>query len=510
MNLEEKQQIILNYFKIGNYKEALIRSKLILRENPNNPNIHNMVGMAHLQIGNIENSIQYFQNSLELFSDNLPAINNIANAYKKKADYKKAEEFYKLGLKKKPDYLNLLVNFANFKMDINQVEGAINIYNKVLAVDPKNYLIYFNLATAYRAQGNFENVKINALKALELKPDFTLADRLISSVTTYTKENGHFLKLKKIVRDKKISQKNKIYINFSLAKAFYDNKQFSEFFNQIEMGNKQKRDSISYDIKKDLKLFNNIKLLFKNFDFKNHEFKQNSKKLIFVLGMPRSGTSLLEQIISSHSNVFGAGELPFLQKSFLNKIRSLDSYNIEDAFPDLEKISQNYEDQLSILSTSDQIILDKSPLNFFLIGFIKILFPQSKIIHSKRDPKDTCFSCYKNLFDHGLGFTYDKKDLALFYNSYDDLMNFWNEQLGDFIHTVNYETLINEPKNQINDLLNFCNLNFEEKCINFQDNKSPIKTLSANQARKGIYKDSIKSYELFEKDLADIFVNLKV
>jgi hypothetical protein len=89
-------------------------------------------------------------------------------------------------------------------------------------------------------------------------------------------------------------------------------------------------------------------------------------------------------------------------------------------------------------------------------------------------------------------------------------MNFWNEQLGDFIYTVNYETLINEPKNQINDLLNFCNLNFEEKCINFQDNKSPIKTLSANQARKGIYKDSIKSYELFEKDLADIFVNLKV
>ena len=225
--------------------------------------------------------------------------------------------------------------------------------------------------------------------------------------------------------------------------------------------------------------------------------------------MPRSGTSLLEQIISSHSNVFGAGELPFLQKSLLNKIRSLDSYNIEDAFPDLEQISQNYINQLSILSTNDKIILDKSPLNFFLIGFIKILFPQSKIIHSKRDPKDTCFSCYKNLFDHGLSFTYDKKELAFFYNSYDDLMNFWNEQLGDFILTVNYETLINDPKNQIKDLLNFCDLDFEEKCINFQDNKSPIRTLSANQARKGIYKNSISSYELFKESLADIFINLK-
>ena len=509
MSLEDKQQVIQNYFKVGNYNEALNRSKQLLRKNPNNPNIYNMIGLAYLQLGYIEDSIHNFQNSLKLFPENLPAINNIANAYRKIADYKKAEEFYELGLKKNPDYINLLVNFANFKMDINQVDGAINIYNKVLAADPKNYLIYFNLATAYRAQGNFENVKINALKALELKPDFTLADRLISSVTTYTKENNHFLKLKKIFMDKKISPKNKIYINFSLAKAFYDNNQFSEFLNQIEIGNKQKRDSISYDIEKDLKLFNNIKLLFKNYDFKKNGFKQNPKKLIFVLGMPRSGTSLLEQIISSHSNVFGAGELPFLQKSFLNKIRSLDSYNIEDAFPDLEKISQNYEDQLSILSTSDQIILDKSPLNFFLIGFIKILFPQSKIIHSKRDPKDTCFSCYKNLFDHGLSFTYDKKELAFFYNSYDDLMNFWNEQLGDFILTVNYETLINDPKNQIKDLLNFCDLDFEEKCINFQDNKSPIRTLSANQARKGIYKDSISSYELFKESLADIFINLK-
>jgi len=509
MSLEDQQQVIRNYFKVGNYNEALNRSKQLLRKNPNNPNIYNMIGLAYLQLGCIEDSIHNFQSSLKLFPENLPAVNNMANAYKKKLDYKKAEEFYNLALEKDPNYLNTLVNFANFKMDINQVNEAVNIYHKILTIESKNHLIFFNLATAYRALGNFENAKINALKALEIKPDFTFADRLISSVTTYTSKDSHFLKLKTIFMDKKINLKNKININFALAKAFYDNKQFDEFFNQIEIGNKNKRDSINYNFKDDLNLFNNIKLLFRNLDFKKFDVKKNDKKIIFVLGMPRSGSSLLEQIISSHDSVFGAGELPFLQSSFLSKLRSLETNNINEIFHNMDKILENYLHQLSVLTTENHIILDKSPLNFLLIGFIKILFPQSKILHIKRDSKDTCFSCYKNLFDHGLNFTYDKKELALFYNSYDDLMNFWNNKLGDFIYTVNYEALINDPKNQIKDILDFCNLDFSEKCINFQDNKAPIKTLSTNQARKRIYKDSINSYELFEERLADIFINLK-
>ena len=294
-----------------------------------------------------------------------------------------------------------------------------------------------------------------------------------------------------------------------MAKAYFDNRQFTEFFNQMELGNKLKRESINYDAKRDLNLFNNIKLLFTNANIKNLENVKNTKKLIFVLGMPRSGTSLVEQIISSHSKVFGAGELPFLLNSFLKKLHSLEGNNQNNFFSDFEEISENYNTQTSILNSSDQITLDKSPLNFLLIGFIRILFPQSKVIHVKRGSKDTCFSCYKNLFDHGLNFTYNKKELAFFYNSYDDLMQFWNKKLGNFIYTINYENLVNDSKSEIKKVLNFCNLEFEEKCLNFYKNKSPIKTLSALQVRKEIYQDSIKSYKLFDSDLSDIFDNLK-
>jgi tetratricopeptide (TPR) repeat protein len=512
MNIEEQQNIILNFLLAGKYEVALNKSIIALKKNPANPNLYNMAGLAYFQLGDIEKAIQNFKSSLRLFPDNLSAITNMANAYKKKLDYKKAEELYLEGFNKNPNHLNNLVNFANFKMDINQVNESINIYKSALKINPDNHLVHFNLASAYKAVGDFNNAKVSAEKTLILKPDFAIADRLISTVTTYTNhdEDTHFLKLKKNILDDNLSPKNKVYTHFAIAKAYNDTQQFDKFFNHIEMGNKLKRDLIKYDFKNDLDLFNKIKLLFKDVNFNKIETKKNTKKLIFVLGMPRSGTSLVEQIISAHSDVFGAGELPFLQNSLFKKLHSLEINNIDKIFKDIDKITENYMKQVLCLNKNNQIILDKSPLNFLLIGFIRILFPNSKIIHIKRDSKDTCFSCYKNLFDHGLNFTYDKKELALYYNLYNDLMNFWNKRLGNFIYTINYETLVNDQKHQIENMLKFCNLNFEENCLKFYKNESPIKTVSAMQARKKIYNDSIQSYKLYEKDLTDIFGNLEV
>ena len=168
----------------------------------------------------------------------------------------------------------------------------------------------------------------------------------------------------------------------------------------------------------------------------------------------------------------------------------------------------NKRKKLAKLKNNNQLILDKSPLNFLWIGFIKIMFPNSKVIHTVRESKDTCFSCYKNLFANSLNFTYQKKELALFYNSYIDLMSFWNKKLDNFVHNINYEDLINDPKTNITKTLKFCDLDFEESCLKFYENKSPIKTMSAAQARQKIYKTSIKSYKKYEEKLFDLFDNL--
>jgi hypothetical protein len=185
-----------------------------------------------------------------------------------------------------------------------------------------------------------------------------------------------------------------------------------------------------------------------------------------------------------------------------------DSKKLKEIFKKINIIGDNYLEQISILSSDKNIILDKSPLNFLLIGFIQILFPSAKIIHVKRDAKDTCFSCYKNSFNHGLYFTYSQKELASFYNSYSDLMKFWDKKLPNCIYTVRYEELVLEPNINIKNILNFCDLDFENKCLEFYKNKSPVRTISSSQVRKKIYKDSVLSFKRFERKLGDIFNNL--
>ena len=230
------------------------------------------------------------------------------------------------------------------------------------------------------------------------------------------------------------------------------------------------------------------------------------------MGLPRSGTSLVEQIISSHSEVFGGGELKFLEDLILNnfyKNNNLDTFQKLTKDTDLiDNIRTKYYDYVKKISSSRNIITDKAPLNFRWIGFIKILFPNSKIIHCKRDPKDNCLSLYKNIFDEKLDWTYNQSDISTFYSSYFDLMKFWNSKVDDFIYDVNYEKLVLNPDTEIKKLIKFCDLNWEDSCLKFYENKRPIKTVSISQARKPLFKSSISSHKNYNSFLKELFLNL--
>jgi hypothetical protein len=236
------------------------------------------------------------------------------------------------------------------------------------------------------------------------------------------------------------------------------------------------------------------------YNFKEFIFDKNisSKKpeLIFIVGLPRSGTTLTHQIISSHSAVFGAGELPILKNFFLKK-------NLEKNF--LKNITANTDThnrfketlRMELLSLFKQfndnlIILDKAPLNFVWIGFIKILFPTAKIIHCKRNLRDTALSIYKNTFEGAsLPWSYDQQYLVKFINLYKNLMSFWHSKIPGYIYDCNYESLVNNPIDETKKLIKFCNLEWEENCLDHTKNKTGIKTVSIEQARKPIYKNSV-------------------
>ena len=510
MNIEEQIKQILNRFSIGDYDYVLIKLKELSKKNPYSTYLKNLLGSTYLKINDVENAIKSFNLSLQLDPKNIAAINNLGNTYKNSNNYLEAEKLYLRALKINPNYTNALLNYSNLKINLNQIDEAIDLLKKAVAIEPDNHMLHFSLAVAYQAIGEFEKTKEHSKKAIKINPFFSPADKLISSYIKYTEDNDHFIKMKKDINNEKINKNNKVHLHFALGKAFEDIGYNDEAIDHIEKGNNLRRSLLKYDINDDINLINKIKLIFKDIDFNKRNFVTNNKKIIFVLGMPRSGTSLVEQILSSHSKVFGAGELPFLRNIILNNLK--ENLNQTDNFlniaSNLEIMSKAYIDKTSLLKNNDKLILDKSPLNFLWIGFIKALFPNAKIIHVNRDAKDTCFSCYKNLFTNNLNFSYHQKELALFYKAYADLMNFWNDMLPNFIYSIKYEDLINSPKDNIIKALKFCELDFEEECLKFYENKSPIKTMSATQARQKIYKTSIKSYKKYEEKLTDLLNNL--
>ena len=226
--------------------------------------------------------------------------------------------------------------------------------------------------------------------------------------------------------------------------------------------------------------------------------------------MPRSGTTLTENIISSHSKVASLGELNFIG----NQIRSsvvnnftLDSDLVKNFLK--EDFYQYYFNHLKPFKINESIIVDKSLDNFWYIGFIKKFFPNSKIIHCQRNPKDTCLSIYKNLFNQPQGWHCDENELADYYNIYSDLMFFWNNELKGEILNLQYEDLTKNTEHQIKNIINFCDLNWEDNCLSFYKNKNPIKTLSVNQANKPIYQSSVNSFTFYENELSTLFSRLK-
>jgi hypothetical protein len=226
--------------------------------------------------------------------------------------------------------------------------------------------------------------------------------------------------------------------------------------------------------------------------------------------MPRSGTSLVEQILSSHNDVFGGGELPFLQNLLNNYlVKDIKNSKLEKQKETLIHVQKEYLEKIKVINNTEKVFTDKAPLNFRYIGFIKYLFPNSKIIHCKRDALEVSWSNFKNYFSGSLPFTNNLSDIAQYYKLYADLMNFWNNNFKNDIFEIIYEDLVRNPNELIRELVNYCELKWDDNCLKHENNSRSIKTASATQARKPIYKSGLKPSNNFIKYLNDLKKNLE-
>ena len=514
MDIREKIAIIHNLMRVKKFTQAITNCHKLIKENPNVSYLYNLCGMAFQGNKQIPRSIESFNLALHHDPENISAMNNIANSYKSLNQNVKAEETYKRILEKDPNNIKCLNNFANLKKKLRDFNSAKKLLLKATEIENNNIDILFNLAECYQSLGELDKAKEYAYKILNLQANHSATHRFISLIINHKSDKSHLPKIIEIEKNenfKEYSLNEKSDIYFSLGKAFEDLKDYEKSFNYLEKANLIINKEINYNLSNHERLIKNIIKLFYDFDFEKNKKKTSEKQIIFICGMPRSGSTLVEQMIAAHNDVSGAGELSYVRdtvaKNFLEELRFNKQKLIEEASAERNILAEQYMELLEQHKFETNIITDKAPQNFLWLGFIKIFFPNSKIIHSYRNSKDNCLSIFKNYFpSNDMLWSFDQSNIANYYNLYLDLMNFWKTKFNESIFDVNYEHLVQFPEDELKKIFSFCNLTWDPNCLNFyKSKKTPISTVSVNQASKPIYKSSVNSNEGFSKYLTEMF-----
>ena len=307
-----------------------------------------------------------------------------------------------------------------------------------------------------------------------------------------------------------LSLLDRIGFNFALSHVYENLENHDEQFKFLNEANSLRKEELNYTIKRDKKYFSTIKASFNSphASIKKSSYSPTIKKLIFIVGMPRSGTSLVHQIIDSHNEAYGAGELNILNKfigAFLKEHNNEGKNFLSEE--DVLSIREHFLDSLSRLNITENIIVDKMPLNFRYIGFILAAFPEAKIVHMNRDPMATCWSIYKYYFN-GNSYSFDQDDLAQYFQMYKDLMVFWGQLFPNKIYDICYEDLTADQEAETRKLLEYCELEWDESCLNFHTNKKAVKTTSAMQVRQKIYQGSSEVWKKYEAFLQPLIKGL--
>jgi len=511
MELLEKLKILNNHLVAKNYNKVIEGCNKILKVNPDLPYALNLCGLALQGKGNFSSSISFFTRATQLDPKNIAAINNLANSYKALIKLDLAEKLYLKALTVNPNYIQALNNYGNLKQQIGDFNTSIKLYLKALNINPKQINTMFSLASAYQESGKFEKSMEIVTKILSIEPNNTSVHKLLSGMTEYTKNNDHFAEMKNLLKVNSLREGQIVDLCFALGKAFEDIGDHEKAYQNLERGNKIRKTKVNFNINNQEKLFNSIVKTFENIDLNRFKKKANDKKIIFICGMPRSGTTLVEQIIASHKDVSGAGELIYLQnsigKNFVEDFKLNKTKIIEEAESSKNLVEYEYLELLDFHKYSSKIITDKAPQNFRWIGFMKIFFPNCKIIHCNRDAKDNCLSIFKNNFPSThMDWSFSQKDIADYYNLYFKLMNFWNSKISNEIYNANYENIVNNKETEIKKIIQFCDLEWDPACLNHhKNNKTPISTVSVAQARKPIYSSSLNSNNNYTKYLSELF-----
>ena len=492
--------------------EAILRP--FLKINHLNVNAIRLLAEVGMELGALKDAENLLIRCLELAPDYHAARYSYTNVLYKRHRFKDAIVMLDKLLEIEPTNGVWLTMKAANLVEINEHQQALEIFESIIEKFPSHPQVHMSYGHALRAVGRAEESIAAYEKCIAQGTGLGEAFWSLANLKTYRFSEDKIAQMEAILRDKSCDYRDYYHLLFALGKAREDRKEYQLAMAAYAKGNQVRGKSVPWSADRFHQDTQKIKSFF-NEDFfrKNQSMGCQANDPIFIVGLPRAGSTLIEQILSSHSEVEGTAELADII-ALARKIDGRAHRHDPGLYPaalaqmnaaQFTEMGQSYLDSTAVQRVSDTPrFLDKMPNNFSHVGLINLILPNAKIIDARRHPMDCCFSGYKQLFASGQGFTYGQERIGRYYRDYVEIMDHWDNVLPGRVLRVHYEAMVEDTENQVRRLLDYCQLPFEEQCLKFYENKRTIRTASSEQVRQPIYRSGMNQWQPFEQWLAPL------
>jgi tetratricopeptide (TPR) repeat protein len=500
----------------GQFPEAIVCYRRAIELKGDYSEAHNNLGVILAAQGSTAEAIKHYESALKADPAHASAHNNLGNALMALGRGEKAVAHYERALALDPAHANAHNNLGNVRRNQGNFKAALAHFQRALELDPNHAGVLTNLANIWKERGDFAAALDHYDRALLIRPDYAEAHFHRAEIHSFHPGDGALEALEALAAKQEAAGSSSPFVHFALAKALEDIGDYARAFAHLEKGNARRRRQVQYDEPLMLNIFERTCETFDRATLNRLSGGGDASAApIFVVGMPRSGSTLIEQILASHPQVEGLGEVPELSIAVREV---LTAGNRQVRYPEcvpaleagaLRRLGSAYLERLPALPAGKTRSVDKNLANFFRIGLIRLILPNARIIHAMRDPMDTCVSCYSHLFNSGIYFSYDLGELGRYYRRYQELMDHWRAVLdpGAMLE-VSYEELVDDVEGQSRRLMEYCGLAWDERCLEFHKTTRSVKTASAVQVRKPLFRSSFQRWQKYEASLGPLFAEL--
>ena len=495
-------------FARGQTEEAEKICRQVLREHPNEVDAMRLLASIANKLEQRDDAIILLERAVELKPKFAGAWADLAETYTESEKFGEALDAVQRVIKLQPNmpFGHMIRGSILGKKDDH--EGAINAFKEALEIEPEHIGSNMGLGNTLKTIGRYDEAVKSYKKCIEAQPLFSEAYWSLANLKTYSFDDDEIKNMEKHVQSQDLTPASKAFFHIAIANAKEKQMKYGEAWYHFHTGNELRRTSEIYD---SVTTQVTHDALIETFD---EEFVNSTKGSgcqsdapIFILGLPRSGSTLIEQILASHSRVEGTRELPDI--SLLGR-RLTKSKPPGIKYPDAVKhmtdeekteYGESYLETSKRYRTDKPRFIDKMPNNFAHIGFIKTILPNAKIINAKRHPLDSCVSSFKQLFYKGQSWSYDLFEIGEYYLEYERMMDHWHSLYPGEIYDIQYENIVNNQEDESRALIQYCGLDWEDSCLKFYENKRSVNTASSEQVRQPIYKGAMYAWKNYESEI---------